>query len=63
MVVTGCGLANSSTAVGVDEFELEPLSGLEDNFSSSRLAFCSCTLEKKLELMIKKMIYNTILGI
>jgi len=54
MVVLGCGLENSSTTVGVDEFDLEPLSGLEDNFSSSRLAFCSCTLEKKLELMIKK---------
>lgn len=54
MTVMGSILANSLATVGVDEVEMEPLSGIVDNVTSPRLAFCNITLEKKLGLVIKK---------
>lgn len=53
---------DAATVGGVGKVELDPSSGLEDEFAPSRLAFCSSTLEKKLGLVIKEDI-KTIQGI
>lgn len=45
---------DAATVGGVGKVELDPSSGLEDEFAPSRLAFCNSTLEKKLGLVIKK---------
>jgi len=38
----------------VDEVEMEPLSGVADNLTSPRLAFCNTTLEKIIGISDKK---------
>lgn len=43
-----------ATVGGVGKVELDPSSGLEDEFAPSRLAFCNSTLKKKSGLVIKK---------